>query len=304
METNKYYISYSQYKMFNSSRKSFYNKYVLKEEGVSTKWTRFGKNLMESIEFVTQDYDKGVWKNVSRSLKESIELGQVEEKLEAYIDENEKASKSCLGILDVLDLKENYFIEIKTGKVNWDEARLMKDEQVLFYAMLYRANFRKIPTCKLLYLETYEDLNGDVKFTNNVVELERNFTNLEIDEFECKVIKTIHAIDDCDYTELSLENEFDSRLLELMSEKKRIEEEIAFIKDKIMLDMIDSFTNNASTENFNISLATRKTYKYSDELSKEIKDTSSILKQKKVVEEKNGTAELKESKYLIIKTKK
>lgn len=301
METNRDYFSYSQYALFNSSPKAFYKRYGLNEIPPTTKYQRFGKELMESLEFVTTEYNEVFWKDVSEKIKAVIQLGKVEEKIEISVS---GFDKKLLGIIDALSITDKFFVEIKTGKIPWTQSRVLKDEQVLFYALLIYRSTGNIPTASLLWAETEEDVNGDIAYTGKSEVFFREFTEKEIVDFELKVKKTMYAVEEYVHDVETLPKHIDDELLKLLSEKKRIEERIDVIKSDLLLRMNDVDVKYSETDNFSITLTKRKSWSYSSNLKKEIKESNEAFKKKKIIEENDGTATFKESKYLIIKSKK
>jgi len=294
METNRPYISHSQFALFNSSPKAYYEKYVLDKKSYGTKYQKFGKKLMEDLEFNEID-------GIPKSLRKIVLSGIVEYEITTrskFID------KDLFGIIDVV--AENYqnFVEIKTGKHPWDIAKVKKDEQMLFYATMINLKFGIIPRASLVWAETRDTEEGGIIFTGQVKTFHRNFTLEELADFTKKIQRTVKAIAEYEHTVVEVEVDRDEKLLHLMTEKKRIDEELDLLKAEIMLDIKEFNLKYAQSENFNITLAKRTSYTYSADLAESIKAQAVLNKKRKVIEEKSGVATPKITEYLLIKPKK
>ena len=299
MDVSRGYFSFSQFNTWVTSPKEYYKKYVLDNAYGSTKYQKFGKDLMDSLEF-----DSGKVDNIPPSLLTILKGYQYEDEIK--ISGSKIGSiKSLLGFVDAIDKTQKSIIEIKTGKHAWTEDIVKKNEQILFYAMLVNMNYGFIPTCKLVWVETREnELNGDVEFTGKVETFYRTFSISEVEKFTKKVLKAINDIADYDHEIISFDGDIDSRMLELLSEKKRIDDELDVLKSELLLSLKDGNTKYGVTDNFNITLAGRKTWDYSDELKGRIKDSAKDMKAFKTAEEKNGIATSKISEYILIKVRK
>ena len=137
---------------------------------------------------------------------------------------------------------------------------------------------------------TLETVNEDLVFSKPIA--------------DNKVGVVVNQIDDYEHSILEVDTTLDARLLKLMTEKKRIDAELELVKDEIMLELQEFANKYGESENFNITLAKRTTYKYSDVLTKTIKQTNDDFKILKQKEEKTGVATPKITEYLLIKPKK
>ena len=296
METNRDYLSYSQYALFKSSPKAYYEKYVLGKKQFGTKYQQFGKKLMEDLEFAEEDIA------VPKILRDLAKEKVLEH--EVTIDRRE-LEKDLFGIIDVVNFDKSHFWEIKTGKNPWSVADVLKNKQMLFYALMIKLRYNEIPTATLVWAETKDDKEGTVvAWTGKTKTFKRVFTLSELEDFYLEIKRTIREISNYEHSVLEVEDDRDSRLLYLITEKKRIDEELDLLKSEIMLELQDFQNKYASSENFNITLASRKSYTYSTALTNSIKKTASDFKLLKVKEEKDGTAVQKLSEYLLIKPKK
>tara|TARA_R110000787_G_scaffold62331_2_gene141034 strand:+ start:3120 stop:4010 length:891 start_codon:yes stop_codon:yes gene_type:complete len=296
METNRDYLSYSQYALFKSSPKAYYEKYVLGKEQFGTKYQNFGKKLMEDLEFGQNDM------SIPKPLRDLAKERVLEHEITIKKDNLEK---DLFGIVDVVGSDFEHFWEIKTGKHPWSESDVAKNEQMLFYALMIGLKYNTTPTATLVWAETRDDEEGNVViFTGNTKVFERIFTTEELSDFYLEIEKTIKEMSEYEHSILEVENDKDARLLYLITEKKRIDEELDLLKAEIMLELSEFQNKYASSENFNITLASRKSYTYSTGLTDSIKQTASDFKLLKTKEEKNGTAVQKATQYLLIKAKK
>tara|TARA_R110000851_G_scaffold185935_2_gene335201 strand:+ start:2142 stop:3050 length:909 start_codon:yes stop_codon:yes gene_type:complete len=301
MEIRKEHFSFSQYNTWKTSPKEYFKKYVVENKYKSTKYQQFGKDLMESLEF---DKEVGVVKGIPKELISYLSDRDFEE--EFIIDGKSIGSKkNLLGFVDAISKDKLNFDEIKTGKHEWTQDMVDKNEQVLFYAMLIRMKYNVIPFCRLLWVETYEDeISGEVKFANHVEVFYRTFTISELDKFESSVLKSILDIEEYEHVILSFDKETDSKLLTLLSEKKRIDNELEVLKADMLISLRQEDTKYGVTENFDITKASRTTWVYSDSLKDKISTITKDFKKSKTLEEKNGTATQKQTEFLLIKARK
>jgi glycosyltransferase involved in cell wall biosynthesis len=296
METNRDYISYSQFTLFNSSPKLYYEKYVTGKKQFSTKYQAFGKKLMEDLEFAEDDV------RVPAPLRKLGKKGLLEHEITIS---GKNIKKDLFGIVDVISNDYTEFWEIKTGKHPWDESKVFNDEQMLFYAVMISLKYKVIPTATLVWAETRDDEDGNVViYTGRVKEFKRVFKMEELLDFYKKIALTINKIEDYEHSIVVIDEDRDAKLLRLLSEQKKITNELDILKTEIMLELNEFLNKYAESENFNITLAKRTNYTYSEALSSQIKKTNTDFKILKAIEEKNGVATPKTTEYLLIKPKK
>ena len=293
MESNRGYLSYSQQKLFRTSPKAYFDRYVLGKLSYSTKYQSFGKKLMEDLEF-------GEMKNAPRDLREAVKASNYEQEITITPP---LLGKDFFGIVDAITDDNKSFYEIKTGKNPWTHLDVVKDEQMLFYAMLIYRKYYVIPKAYLVWAET-EDHEGGVRFTDKVKVFPRSFTVDEIEHFYEKMIDTVKDIQNYVHSITEVSSNVDDRLLELITEKKRIDEELDLLKAEILLEMSENVDKYAESENFNITLCERANWTYSDNIKKISKSNLMNIKLAKAEEEKNGTAVKSVTNYLLIKPKK
>jgi len=295
MESNRSYLSYSQYALFKSSPKSYYDKYVNGKSYKGTKAQQFGKELMIDLEFLESS------ELVPNYLVDIAKTCYIEQEVTV---QPKFFDKNLFSIIDAVEKDYSVIYEIKTGIKPWTERDVAKNEQILFYALVVYLTKGIIPTAKLIYLGTKHNEDSSVELTGKSRVIERGFTLKELLDFEKTLLQTCIDISDYEHSVVSFGDSVDERLLRLLSEQKRIESELSLLKDEIMLDMKDFNNKYAESENFKITLASRKSYTYSESLSEEIKQTASKFKILKTKEEKEGVATEKVTEYLLIKPKK
>lgn len=294
MDSNRPYLSYSQYALFKSSPKTYFEKYVLDKKNRPSKYQRFGKKLMEDLEFNELE-------NVPKELRQIIINNDVEKEITVrpkFFD------KDLFSIIDVCSDEGTHFYEIKTGKHAWSEAKVLKDEQMLFYALTVSLKYKVIPTSTLIWVETEDAEDGSIKFTGKIQKFKREFTLGEIEDFEKTLLETCVAISEYEHSIVDFDNSVDARLLRLMSEKKRIDSELDLLKAEILIEIKEIGDKYATSENFDITLAKRTNYAYSEDISKSVEEFNKVIKLKKIQEEKSGIAIPSITEYLLIKPKK
>lgn len=293
MESNRDYISYSQYALFKSSQKAYYEKYGLDKKVGGTKYQNFGKKLMEDLEF-------GELEGVPQDLKDLVEACDIELEITTR---GKGMEKDLFGIVDAISRDKSVFFEIKTGIHTWSRVKVMKDEQMLFYALMIYLKYGVLPYAWLVYVETIE-LDGEIKFTGEVVATKREFSLTELLSFEATLDNVINEISDYEHTVYDIAPSIDARLLKALSDKKRADAELEVLKAELLIELNEFDNKYGVSENFNVTLAKRKNYVYSSELKKDMADSAVKFKLQKSEEEKSGVATIKTTEYLLIKPKK
>ena len=292
MKSNRTYFSYSQYATFKSSPKMYYEKYVKNKETGSTKYQRFGRDLMKNAEFAELD-------QVPKLISERVKKGIVEHPI---LVEAGLVEKDLYGIIDAVSDDKNHFIEIKTGKHRWTRDEVIINEQMLFYALLIHIETGLVPTAELVYVET-KDEGDDVVFTGFVETFKRTFTLEEILQFQREVCATINEIDNYVFTKFGVEQTKDERLKELLDKQKEIDAQVKLLKDEIFTDLQEFGNKYGESNHFNFTIAQRPKYKFSEELTTEIKELETKIKVMKNEAIKSGVAEKTYTEYLLIKSK-
>lgn len=156
----KEYISYSQYQLFNSSKKWFIKTYI------------------EGVKFSNDYFDFG--KMIANGLKDRKEKTNnsdiiLARKLIKEPKEREKEIKVEFGKIPLFGFVDGYnpssIEEYKTGKDKWTQEMVDKDEQLTWYAILISEKL-KIPIDKLKitlkWLPTFEDIDDSIHLTGQI----------------------------------------------------------------------------------------------------------------------------------------
>lgn len=280
MKRNRDYFSWSQYSLWHASKKEFYKRYGLNEKSKPNKFFNKGKefaHFKETGEILPSVKNPDMLRIVSDAVDE---LEIIEQKLEVSIEDYD-----LLAYIDSSMNNYEEFYEYKTGKIPWDYNKVLNHEQLDFYALCcYIASGEKtIPSCKLYWIETEEDENGDLHFTGDVQVFERKFTMNEIVQMMAKVILTIKEIDEWQYEELELDEDKVNRYIQLQKIINDAKEESDLIKLEIITTMNEQNVKYASTNRAGFTISERKTHHYPTKIinkEKKYKDEITKLKNK------------------------
>ena len=111
-----------------------------------------------------------------------------------------------LSFIDSYDSKTGVFYEYKTGKHPWDQTKVQKHDQLVFYAMALKHSKGKIPeSCELHWIETKEAKKESVDFwrdtsgnkiyiTGKIKHFVREFDEREIERLEELLVKSAEEI--------------------------------------------------------------------------------------------------------------
>lgn len=280
MQTIRDYFSWSQYNLWNSSKVEFRKKYVIGQDALNNKFLEKGKMLADSLKFgVIADTDDDISEDVIVSLpklhysEKEIDIAIGGERILAYID-------SCSE-----DLK--LFYEYKTGKVEWTQERLDKDEQTLFYAVLLYSITGILPTVELYWAETKE-VDVQVLFTGTIKKFVREFNKNEIEKMEIKILKTIQDIRNYEYEVVLVDDGFVETYLELNQRINELNQQLDAIKNVIIESIGDSTIGESNYGTF--SVVKRKTYKYSDDVEKIEQEYKTVIEKLRKSERDNDIA--------------
>lgn len=289
------YLSWSQYSLWQTSKREYWKKYGLGEDRSANKYFAKGKELGQALE----DDEDGMHSTddlLSLVLMEVPKLDIMEHKLEVCLSNGEKT----LSYIDSCDLLEEEFYEYKTGKIAWTQEKVYKHNQLLFYALsLHIKSGRKIiPKCKLIWVETEQTESEGLKYTGVVEQFERSFTIEEIEAFEVELMKTILEIEDFVYLELELDDEVVDRYIEVNDQIKQLTAESDLIRLEIQLMMDADEVQYASATNGKFSISERKSWSYSEDLVKIKTDFAKQIKIAEAQEQKDGVAKVEIAKSL------
>lgn len=244
MQVNRKYLSYSGFNLWQSSKTTFYRRYVLNESPPFTRELAFGKQVMADFEFAHgKFYD--MYPEVRPPESWFVER-------ELYDEVN-----NLMGIVDCVAQDYHKFLEYKTGRVPWTQQKVNADEQLLWYAMLIYIRTEEIPTAELIWLET-ELIDEEVYPTGRFEVFERTFTKREINAFLRKVIKTKQEIADYVYVDKDVTSDRDQELYDVTMEIERLTAIQEALKDDIFVEMSIEALDRAHSDNASYTIQVRK----------------------------------------------
>lgn len=288
MKTNREYFSYSQLSTWESSKKEFWKRYGLGIVPPPTKYQQFGSKFMQDLEF-----DRNIPLNIP------IE-GLIEHKIFTSLNAG-TTGITLLAILDSVSSDLSRIIEYKTGKVAWTQDMVDNNTQLLFYSTVVYLSKGIVPTCRLVWVETEDGQNGEIRYTGNVTTFDmRPIAPKDIKAMIRRISEAVFEIEEFEYVDANIDEDIAAKYRSLVDERNRIEAELELLKSDIMLRLVEAKTDYSETDAGNFSLAKRTTYSYSDE----IKEQETALKSLKVQEELTGIAKPKTTSYIIFKPKK
>lgn len=301
MKTNRDYFSWSQYHLFNTSKKQFYKKYGLGEKSISNKQFEKGKEFAhykETGEILPSVINPDMLEVVGGAVDE---LDIMEHKLKVQIDKYNLLAYADSGKKDYTQ-----FYEYKTGQEPWTQKDVEKHEQLDFYAVCYyiASGEKIIPSCKLYWIETQKDDKGQLYFTGNVEEFERTFDKQDIVNMMAKIITTIDAIDEFEYKELELDDDKIDRYIHLDKIIKDAQEEQELIKLEVENLMINNNVKYASSSRGSFSISERKNKIFPEKINKLQKQYKDEIDRLKKEAEKSGDMKIKVSESLRFTLKK
>lgn len=184
------HISWSQLSCWLSNPARYRREYFECGDKLDTKYLRFGKGVAKLIEegkHTTLLPDLVVYDTPEFEIKTEV-LGV-----------------PILSYLDSYDSKENVFREVKTGKLPWTKAKVIKHGQLVFYATALKHSCGKIPEyCDLDWVETkdgvveqddfWRENEKTINVTGRVVSFHRAFDEREIEKMEESIVKVATEI--------------------------------------------------------------------------------------------------------------
>ncbi len=186
----KPHLSWSAIDCWNRSPERFRREYFENGKKLDTKYLRFGGGIAKLIE-------EGKHKDLLPDLV-------VYEKPEFEI-RVEVMGVPMLAYLDGYDPVKNVFLEYKTGKHAWTQAKVQKHDQLTLYATMLKALTGKMPEyCDLYWIETQdgpvqvEDFwrsnENEINVTGRIIPFHREFDEREIDRMEFVIQKAAEEI--------------------------------------------------------------------------------------------------------------
>lgn len=295
MIREKQYLSWSQFSLWQTSKREYWKRYHLGEDRSSNKYFEKGRELSEALEYGSED-------GISTDNMLSIVLGAIPklDLMEYKVETRLKNGELTLSYLDSCSIDNEDFIEYKTGKIPWDQAKVNKHQQLAFYALALHIKSERtiIPKCKLIWIETEQTETEGLKYTGVLQEFEREFTLYELEAFEDELIKCIDEIEEFEYTELELDDEQVDRYIELSELVKSASAEMDLIRLDIQVRMEAEDMNMATATNGKFSISERKSWTYSDDLAKAQAEFAKQVKIAQAQEQKDGVAKCEISKSL------
>ena len=187
----KPHLSWSALSCWLSSPDRFRREYFECGEKLSTSYLRFGAGIHKMIE-------DGTHKDILPDLF-VYEVSEFEIKTSIN-------GVPILSYIDSYDPVNNVFSEVKTGKIPWTRAKVIKHGQLVFYATALKHSVGRIPEyCDLQWIETRDapktvetGLQNDsiINVTGRVLSFHREFDEREIEAMEEKIVRVAEQISD------------------------------------------------------------------------------------------------------------
>lgn len=225
----KPYLSWSQLTMWVKSPDRYRKEYFESTDKLDTKYLRFGSSFASMVEdlgdIMRRVLDReGAIQILSRDYPMSEAMREVLMELDIDgISEYQIGNSMregdvtpickvggivpCFSLLDIYNPQRNAIREYKTGKAPWTKAKVLKHDQLLFYAVMLMAIGKPMPEyCDLDWIETKETQSESQDFwregpkildvTGRIVSFHREFDEREIERMEASIIKVAWQISD------------------------------------------------------------------------------------------------------------
>lgn len=195
----------------------FRREYFENGKKLDTKYLRFGKGFAKLMEDICKnpellkdrmwvmtnfgmDIDSSEWINFSMDLKW---YDRPEHEMRCDI-----MGVPMLAYIDSYDSKTSAFMEYKTGKHPWTQAKVQKHDQLVVYATMLKFLTGIMPEyCDLVWIETKDEKGESVDFwretesnkiniTGKIVYFRREFDSREVDRMESLIQRTAEEISD------------------------------------------------------------------------------------------------------------
>ena len=293
MQTNREHFSWSQYYLWQTSKREYWKRYSM---GVEAKTNRFfdkGKELANYMDGEPVSLDDPMLELVVDQIPR---LDFAEDELSYNVHGSDK---KVICFVDHAKKDGSAFIEYKTGKIPWTQEKVDEHDQMLFYALGYYITRGVIPTSELVWVETMETENG-LRYTGMFKSFQRTFTMEELDNFAVKIENTIKEIADYDYQELEVDVSDIERYIHLQNIIAEANLELSGIKMKVQAEMLAADVTFGKGELGNFIISNRKTWKYS-EFVDELKND---IKKQQAKEQKSGDATFSTSQSIMFKLNK
>ncbi len=188
----KPWLSWSSINCWMTNKERFRREYFENADKLDTKYLRFGKGIAKMIE-----------DGLHKELLPDLPIYDCPEyELRATI-----MGVPMLSYIDCYDSKTGNFLEYKTGKHAWTQAKVQKHDQLTLYATMLKEITGKIPEyCDLIWIETKEEKKEVEDFwrenektlnvTGKIISFRREFDEREIDRMETLIQKVAEEISD------------------------------------------------------------------------------------------------------------
>jgi|GEM_PF-1359551 len=298
MKTNRDYFSWSQYILWQTSKREFWKRYQLGAPQVSNRFYDKGKELAEYLAtgvVPTQCKDDMIDIVVLNIPK----LDLFEEDLTYEVD-----GHKILCYTDSSDHLGTEFLEYKSGKIPWTQELVNEHDQLLFYALgyWYRNEKQLIPNCKLVWVETMQTEDG-LMYTGNVEVFDRKFTTKELNAFEKKLVKTIKEIEEFEYSEIEVDEDVVRRYAELKEIVEDATQEMELIKLQVYAELSEAGCKFGAGEIGNFFITERKSWEYSETLKEFQKSNATAVTKMQKEEQKLGVAKCTTNESLTFRLK-
>lgn len=288
MKTNRDYYSWSQFSLFYASKRTFHKRYVLEEDDFGNKRFDKGNELGEYLATgkIPHYVDDPLLETVA-AIVPKLDIMEEEVRVKLYDD-------TFLSYFDSSDGVGDMFYEYKTGKEPWDKVRVIKADQLLFYACTSYLKYGKIPKCKLIWVETedveQEDGSIKIRYTGHVKEFDREFSNEEMVQMLARMQIFIKELAEFKFEETQLDDNIIARYIKLDKLKKYVEQEMSLIKIQVEALLDVEAADHAVGSKGRFSISKRKNWNYSKELLTKKDKYDKEIKEQQAIEQKNGTA--------------
>lgn len=269
-------FSYTQFELWNKSRKLYYEQYGLGEDSYESPYRAKGRLFMIALEF-------GVFDDPDPLLPELIDdvpkLDIFEERIEVLLPEEYEVAVPIVSYIDSTHNTLDAFVEYKTGKHPWTQSDVDSSEQLLFYASVIYLRTGKIPTATLVWVQTEESDSEDLYYTGNFWVFSRTFGKREITSMIKRIAKSINEIHAYEHREYELNDDVVARLFKLKKKRDKLDVKIKMIENDIKRSMEYNSMIYGSSEKATATIVHRSSYKYSEDVA-ELERKLKVLKEK------------------------
>ena len=248
-----------------------------------------------------EEYKRTYFLGEKRAPTAEMRFGSAAEREETQTQTEIKADLNGLQLFGIMDaFSENLQIvrDDKTGKVAWDEKRLLESWDFKFYSVAVFQKYGFIPNFEIFWEETAGKGN-QIVFTGHCETFSARATEAEIAEFSAEIIRIAGEISAA-FTEfqksgsVSDSNEQVEFLAEKISNaKKMLAESEAELKSVCESEQIEKYKSDLIT----IYPTTRKKWEYPES----VVSAEAEAKRLKKAAESDGTATFTESTSLTFK---